>query len=193
MKSKHSKFPGLLALLLVSVFVLGACGGGSPEPVAADQELSSQTDDFETDDTDAVPSGADDYYYIGTNLEGVNVCELIPVEEIVNVVGALREDETKVDLSLAGEVGCKWVDQDGQWYYVTYYPLGDWGFVEYTLNESEKMDGILDGAWKGVYSSDEIQVKALAADEMVIGAFVSDGSEETAISLVELAFKFRPQ
>jgi len=193
MKIKHSKFPGILALILVSVLVLGACGGGSSDPDVIDQDLSSHTDDSDTGTTNTGPSGADDYYYIGTNLEGVDVCELIPVEEIVNVVGPLRENEGEVDLSLAGEVGCKYVDQDGQWYYVTYYPLGDWEFVEYTLSESEEVDGLLDGAWKGVYSSDEIHIKALAADEMVIGAFVSDGLNETAISLVELAFKFRPQ
>lgn len=193
MKSKYSITTGILALILVSVLVLSACGGGSPEPDVVDQELSSHTDDLETDDTDAVPSAADDYYYIGTNLEGVNVCDLIPLEQIINIVGALREDETEVDLSLAGEVGCKYVDQDGQWFYVTYYPLGDWGFVEFTLNESEKIDGVLDGAWMGVYSSDEIHIKALAADEMVISAFVSDGMEETAISLVELLYEYRPR
>jgi len=192
-KSQHLKCKGILALLLFSVLVLSACGGGSPEPDFVDQELSSHTDDLETDDTDAVPSGADDYYYIGTNLEGVNVCELIPLEQIIIVVGALREDETELDLSMAGEAGCKYVDQDGQWYYVTYYPLGVWDFVEYTLNESEKLEGVLDGAWKGVYSSDEIHIKALAADEMVIGAFVSDGLEETAISLVELLYEYRPR
>ena len=193
MKTNYSKYIGILALILVSSLLLSACGGDSPEPDVVDQELSSHADDIETDDTDAVPSGADDYYYIGTNLEGVNVCELIPLEQIINVVGALREDETEVDLSMAGEAGCKYVDKGGQWFYVTYYPLGDWDFAEFTLNESEKIEDVLDGAWKGVYSSDEIQIKALAADEMVIGAFVSDGLDETAISLVELLYKYRPK
>ena len=193
MKINNSKFTGILILILISILALSACGGGSPEPDVIDQDISSHADDEDTEVTDASPSGADDYYYIGTSLEGVDVCKLIPLDEIINIVGALREDETEVDISQAGEVGCKYVDQDGQWYYVTYYPLGDWGFVEYTLNESEQVDDLLDGAWKGVYSSDEIHIKALATDEMVIGAFVSDGLEETAISLVELLYEYRPK
>ena len=193
MKIKNTKHTAIMVLILVSVLVLSACGGGSPEPDVIDDDLSSHAGDDDLDEPDAVPSGADDYYYIGTNLDGLDVCELMPLEEIINIVGALREDETEVVISLAGEVGCKYVDQHGQWYYVTYYPLGDWGFVEYTLNESEKFDGLLDGAWKGVYSSDEIHIKALAADELVIGAFVSDGLEETAVSLVELLYEYRPK
>ena len=193
MKIKHPIFTIILVLILVSALVLSACGDGTPESDVIDQDLSSHTDDEETEVTDPSPSGADDYYYIGTSLENIDVCKLIPVDEIINIVGSLREDETEVDISLAGEVGCKYVDQDGQWYYVTYYPLGDWGFVEYTLNESEQVDGLLDGAWKGFYSSDEIHIKALAADEMVIGAFVSDGSEDTSVSLVELLYEYRPK
>ncbi len=193
MKIKNAKHTAIMVLILVSVLVLSACGDGSPEPDVIDDDLSSHTSDDDLDESDAVPSGADDYYYIGTNLDGLDVCELMPLEEIINIVGALREDETEVVISQAGEVGCKYVDQQGQWYYVTYYPLGDWGFVEYTLNESEEINGLLDGAWKGVYSSDEIHFKALAADELVIGAFVSDGLEETAISLVELLYEYRPK
>ena len=193
MKIKHPIFTIILVLILVSALVLSACGEGTPEPDVIDQDMSSHTDDEETEVEDPSPSDADDYYYIGTSLENIDVCKLLPVDEIIKIVGSLREDETEVDISLAGEVGCKYVDQDGQWYYVTYYPLGDWGFVEYTLNESEQVDGLLDGAWKGVYSSDEIHIKALAADEMVIGAFVSDGSEETSVSLVELLYEYRPK
>ncbi len=193
MKIEHCKHPVLMVLILVSVLILSACGEGSPEQDVIDDDMSSQSSDEDMDDPDAGPSSADDYYYIGTNLEGLNVCELIPLEKIINIVGALREDETEVVISQAGEVGCKYIDQQGQWYYVTYYPLGDWGFVEYTLNESEEINGLLDGAWKGVYSSDEIHIKALAADELVIGAFVSDGLEETAVSLVELLYEYRPK
>jgi len=193
MKIKYGKFKSILVLILVSVLALSACGGSSPEPDVIDQDLSSHTDDEETEVTGPSPSDADDYYYIGTSLENIDVCKLIPVDEIINIVGSLREEQTEVDISLAGEVGCKYVGQDGQWYYVTYYPLGDWGFVEYTLNESEQVDGLLDGAWKGIYSSDEIHIKALVADEMVIGAFVSDGLEETSISLVELLYEYRPK
>lgn len=193
MKIHDSKFRFILVLILVSALALSACGGGTPEPEGIEIDLSSPTDDVEQDEPDAGPAAADDYYFIGTNLEGVDVCTLIPREEIMNIVGALREDETEVEISLAGETGCKYVGQDGLWYYLTYYPLGDWEFVEYTLNNSAKVDGLLDGAWMGLYSSDEIHIKALAAEEMVIGAFVSDGSEETATSLIKLAFKFRPQ
>lgn len=187
---KHTTF---MILILVSLLLLSACGSGSPELDVIDEDLSAHTDDEDAEVTDASPSGADDYYYIGTSLENVDVCELIPLEDIINIVGGLREDETEEAISQAGEVGCKYVDQKGQWYYVTYYPLGDWSFAEYTLNESEVVDGLLDGAWKGVYSSDEIHIKALAADELVIGAFVSDGLEETAVSLVELLYEYRPK
>jgi hypothetical protein len=193
MNIKPLKQTAILALILVCVLVLSACGSGSPEPDLIDEDLSSHTEDEDVEGMDASPSGADDYYYIGTSLENVDVCKLIPLEDIINIVGGLREDETEVVIGQAGEVGCKYVDQKGQWYYVTYYPLGDWGFVEYTLNESEEVDGLLDGAWKGVNSSDEIHIKALAADEMVLGAFVSDGLEETAIRLVELLYEYRPK
>ncbi len=193
MKKESSKIQQLAGLILIMAFLLSACGGGAAEPDVTAPDQISGSDDLDLEEAVPVPVGADDYYYIGTSLEGVNVCELIPLEKIVNIVGPLREDETEVEISLAGEVGCKYVDQDGQWYYVTYFPLGDWGFAELTLNEAVEVSGLLDGAWKGVYSSDEINIKALAADEMVIGAFVSDGLEETAISLVKLAFEYRPK
>ncbi len=193
MKINILKVTSILALILIGLFALGACGGSSPEPDLIDQDLSSPAVDDDAGVTDPIPSSADDYYYIGTNLEDVDVCDLIPLEEIINIVGALREDEIEVGISLAGEVGCKYVGQDGQWYEVTYYPLGDWGFVEFTLNEAEQVSDLLDGAWKGVYSSDEIHIKALAEDDMVIGAFVSDGLQETAISLVELLYEYRPK
>lgn len=191
MKRENIKIQHLAGLILIMAFLLSACGGGAAELEASALEQSAGSDDL--DEADPVPSGADDYYYIGTSLEGVNVCELIPLEEIVNIVGALRGDEGEVDISLAGEAGCKYTDQEGQWYYITYYPLGDWGFAELTLNDAVEVDGLLDGAWKGVYSSDEIHIKALAADEMVISAFVSDGLDKTAISLVKLAFLHRPK
>lgn len=187
------KHTAIMALILVCVLVLSACGGGSPEPDLIGEDLSPQANAEDAEVKDASPSGADDYYYIGTSLENVDVCKLIPLEDIINIVGGLREDETEAVIGQAGEVGCKYVDQKGQWYYVTYYPLGDWSFVEYTLNESEKVDGLLDGAWKGSNSSDEIHIKALAADELVMGAFVSDGLEETAIRLVELLYEYRPK
>jgi len=187
------KIHHVAGLVLIIAILLSACGGGTTEPEAAVLDQSSGSDDIVLEETNPVPSGADDYYYIGTSLEGINVCELIPLDEIVNIVGALREVETEVDISLAGEAGCKYVDQEGQWYYVTYYPLGDWSFAELTLNDAVEVTGLLDGAWKGIYSSDEIHIKALAADEMVIGAFVSDGLEKTAISLVKLAFLHRPK
>ena len=193
MKKESINIQLLAGLVLILALLLSACGGGAAEPDVAAPDQISSSDDLDPEDAVPVPDGADDYYYIGTSLEGVNVCELIPLEEIVNIVGALREDETEVEISLAGEAGCKYVDQDGQWYYITYFPLGDWGFAELTLNEAVEVSGLLDGAWKGVYASDEINIKALAADEMVIGAFVSDGLEETAISLVKLAFEYRPK
>ena len=193
MIKENIKIHHVAGLVLIMALLLSACGGGASESDIAVPDQSSGSDDVELEEAAPVPSGADDYYYIGTSLEGVNVCELIPLDEIVNIIGALREDETEVDISLAGEAGCKYVDQEGQWYYVTYYPLGDWSFAELTLNDAVEVDGLLDGAWKGIYSSDEIHIKALAADEMVIGAFVSDGLEKTAISLVKLAFLHRPK
>ncbi len=193
MKKESIKIQQAAGLILILALVLSACGGGAAEPDVTVLDQISGSDDLDLEEAVPVPAGADDYYYIGTSLEGVNVCELIPLGEIVNIVGALREDEIEVESSLAGEVSCKYVGQDGQWYYVTYYPLGDWGFAELTLNEAVEVSGLLDGAWKGVYSSDEINIKALAADEMVIGAFVSDGLEESAISLVKLAFEYRPK
>ena len=186
---KTTKFTGFIILIVISALFISACSSGSTEP-----DLTSPDAEFTvSDQPSGVPSGADDYYYIGTSLEGLNVCEVIPLNEIVNIVGALRENETELEISLAGEAGCKYVDQKGRWYYVTYYPLGDWEFAEYTLTDPEKIDGLLDGAWKAAYSSDEVHIKALAADEMVIGAVVSNGMEETATSLVELLYEYRPK
>lgn len=193
MKRNNTKIQYVAGLILIMAILLSACGGGAVEPDLAAPDQSSGSDDLELEEADPVPSGADDYYYIGTSLEGVNVCELIPLDEIVNIVGTLRDGEGEVDISLAGEAGCKYIDQEGQWYYITYYPLGDWSFAELTLNDAAEVAGLLDGAWKGIYSSDEIHIKALASDEMVIGAFVSDGLEKTAISLVKLAFLHRPK
>ena len=99
MKINNSKFTGILVLILVSVLALSACGGGSPEPDVIDQDISSHADDEDTEVTDAVPSSADDYYYIGTSLEGVDICKLIPLDEIINIVGALRESSSIVKAS----------------------------------------------------------------------------------------------
>ena len=128
MKKESIKVQQFVGLVLILAFLLSACGGGAAKPAVTAPDQASGSDDLDLEEEVPLPAGADDYYYIGTSLEGVDVCELIPLGEIVNIVGALREDETEVEISLAGEVGCKYVGQDGQWYYLTYFPLGDLGF-----------------------------------------------------------------
>lgn len=185
MPNLQSKY---LALVLITGLLVSACGS-SPEPGLVDAEIIAQAVDGESDDIETDVYDSDEE---GTNLEGLNVCEQIPLQEIAAITGPLREDETKQDLSFAGESGCEYHDQEGHWFYITYFPLSHWGLAELTLPEPESLVGVLDAAFLGRYSNSEVFLKALAANELVIGAHVSDGGEETAAKLVELAYKYKP-
>jgi hypothetical protein len=179
-------------ILIGFLAFLAACGDVSGEPPTEGQiEDTSDIDSEGSSDT----LDLDEFMEIneGTDLNGVNVCSLISLEEVAEVTGALREDETEEEIQMDREVGCRYYDQQGRWYVLTFYPLDQWGLVELTLNEAEAVEGVLDGAWLGRYSSNELLLKALVDGEMVISAHVSDGNLETAIQLVELANQYRPQ
>jgi hypothetical protein len=184
------KTPTLISLFL-SLFlalILGACSGsaddGSPAPVQEEPTAQESGEDLPADSS--LDSEA------GTDLEGVNACQQIPAEEVSAIVGPLREDETREDVSISGEAGCTYYDQDGHFYDLSFEPLYSWGTVEYALNEAEPVEGLLDGAWQGTYEGGEITVKALVEGELVIGVHLSSGGIETARDLVMLANQYRP-
>jgi len=175
--------------VLFSLIALSGCSGTAEEPPAVMEE---EQDGEEQQEESALDDFEYDPYEGGTDLDGVNLCQLVPVGEVSAIVGPLREDETEEDISLAGEAGCKYYDQEGHFYVLTFYPLMEWGVVEYTLNDAEKVAGLLDGAWMGSYSGGEITLKALAEGEMVIGTHISTGDLDTARQLIELGYQHRP-
>ncbi len=186
--STRSPILSSLTLSLILAFVLGACGGpaGDAPPAPVQEEPTAQ----EPGEDLAADSSLD--LEDGTDLEGVNACQQIPAGEVGAIAGPLREDDTREDVSIAGEAGCTYYDQDGHFYDLSYEPLYSWGTVEYALNEAEPVEALLDGAWKGTYEGGEITVKALVKGELVIGVHLSSGGIETARGLVMLAYQYRP-
>jgi hypothetical protein len=185
-----------LSLLLITlIFVLGACGSADPV-TSLEAEIQPQDAEPAVEESDEMESfSLEDFdeYAGGTDLDGVQACELVSNAEVAAIVGPLREDETEEDISLAGEVGCQFHDQEGHFYTLTYYPISEWTIAELTLNNPEPVEGLLDGAWMGSYSGGEITVKALVEEEMVIGAHISVSDLELARELVELLAANRPQ
>jgi len=189
LKKKTNTAIFLAALLAGLGMILSACGGpaAAPAPVITEIREAGETPVLEAPGEEL---GLDQ---AGTSLEGINVCELIPPEDVAAITGPLREDETEPDISLDREVGCAYHDQAGHWYYLTYYPLDQWALAEYTLPDPETLPGVLDGALLGRYSDSEVNLEALVKGELVIGAHVSQGGQDTALVLVQLAYTYRPK
>lgn len=190
---KKIVLPGLLILF---VMVLGACGSAAEPEAAPEAEMLLEEQAPAAEESEAIEEfSLEDFdeYAGGTDLSGVQACELISNAEVAALVGPLREDETEEDISLAGEVGCQFHDQEGHFYTLTYYPVSEWTIAELTLNDAEPVNGLLDGAWMGSYSGGEITVKALLEEEMVLGAHISVSDLELARQLIELLAANRPQ
>lgn len=180
----------LLALTMILALISSACGGTAGEAPPAPTQAESSAEPSEVGVVS--DTSQNDLPSEGTDLAGVNTCQQIPAEEVSVIVGPLREDDTSQDVSIAGEAGCTYYDQEGQFYDLSYEPLYIWGTVEYALNEAQPVEDLLDGAWMGRYDGGEITVKVLVKGELVIGVHISAGDLETARSLAALAYQYRP-
>ncbi len=194
MKYENFRLYPLSVFLPAVLIILSACS--APLPVET-SGLDASQPTSQGEESEAAESSAlelEDEFSIeeGTDLEGVDVCSLLPIQEVGALVGPLREEETETTLSLDREVGCMYHDQEGHFYEVTYYPLDHWGIAEFTLNNVQAVDGVLDGAYLGTYSGGEITLKALVNGELVIGVRVCTGEQATAAALADLAAANRP-
>lgn len=125
------------------------------------------------------------------DLTGIDVCEMLPREEVVEIVGALDPDSPAVMISIDREVGCQYYNTSGEFFEVQLYPLDQWGLQEIILNDVELLEGVGAGAFIGNYS-DALTLRTLVEGVTVISTRVSTKDLDTAMALYELTLENLP-
>ena len=177
--------------LLQSVLLLASLSGCAPAPVSVDEPANDPAGITEADAEEISGSETDFFIDEGMDLSGIDVCEILPVDDVAAIVGPLDPDTPKVMLSIDREVGCQYYNTSGEFFEVQLYPLDQWALQEIILNDVEALEGIGDGAFIGNYS-DSLTLRTLVEATTVISARVSNQDLNTAVALYELTLENLP-
>jgi hypothetical protein len=170
----------LCAILLIAA--LAACGGartdGAPS-AATDASVAPPA-------PIASPSASIDVGGPGIDQTKLDVCALLPRDQVEAAIGALTE-APKPSITIASEVGCEYVVDQGRGYEITVYNLDRWELIPTFIDGTTPVVGIGDGAYAAKAVGGGTALYVLLRGRAVVGARVNGADTSQFRRLLDVA------
>src|SRR5215217_5068499 len=171
----------LCAILLVAALV--ACGGARTDGVP-----SATTDASVAPPPAPIasPNASTDAGGPGIDQTKLDVCALLPRDQVEAAIGALTE-APKPSITIGSEVGCEYVVDQGRGYEIMVYNLDRWELIPTFIDGTTPVAGIGDGAYAAKAVGGGTALYVLLRGRAVVGAQVNGADTSQFRRLMDVA------